>query len=198
MLDRGTTQDWFSSSEIVMECALAGLGGYLFVVHMLTAKRPFLQKAIFRDRNFVLAQVLQFIVGAILLASTALIPPFLQNLSGYTVTETGLLLGPRGFGTIAAMLLVGKVSNHIDPRILIGGLGMGYALDEALDLLGLGSAPSLPAAYPNLRRLATRFTAENGYRLIPLDGRPLRSPLHERLHDSARAWADSGSARVSR
>ena len=119
MLDRGTTQDWFSSSEIVMECALAGLGGYLFVVHMLTAKRPFLQKAIFRDRNFVLAQVLQFIVGAILLASTALIPPFLQNLSGYTVMETGLLLGPRGFGTIAAMLLVGKVSNHIDPRVLM-------------------------------------------------------------------------------
>jgi len=119
MLDRGTTQDWFSSSEIVIECTLTGLGFYLFLVHMLTAAKPFLQKAIFRDRNFVLAQVLQFLVGAVLLASTALIPPFLQNLSGYTVTETGLLLGPRGLGTIVAMMLVGKVSNHIDPRLLM-------------------------------------------------------------------------------
>jgi len=119
MLDRGTTQDWFSSTEIVIECALMGLGFYLFLVHMLTCEKPFLQKAIFRDRNFVLAMVLQFVVGAVLLASTALIPPFLQNLSGYTVLETGLLLGPRGFGTIAAMLLVGKVSNHVDPRVLM-------------------------------------------------------------------------------
>ncbi len=119
MLDRGTTQDWFSSGEIIVECTLAALGFYLFVVHLLTYGKPFLQKDVFRDRNFVLAMVLQFVVGAILLASTALIPPFLQNLSGYSVTETGLLLGPRGFGTIAAMLLVGRLSNHTDPRIMM-------------------------------------------------------------------------------
>jgi MFS transporter, DHA2 family, multidrug resistance protein len=130
MLDRGTTQDWFSSTEIVVECTLAALGFYLFVVHMLTCAKPFLQKDIFKDRNFILAQFLQFLVGAVLLASTALIPPFLQNLSGYTVTETGLLLGPRGFGTITAMILVGRVSNHIDPRVLmtVGAVFMLWSL----------------------------------------------------------------------
>ena len=132
MLDRGTTQDWFSSPEVITECTLAGLGFYWFLVHMFTTEKTFLQKAIFADRNFMLAQVLQFVVGAVLLASTALIPPFLQNLSGYTVTETGLLLGPRGFGTIASMILVGRVSNRIDPRVLmtIGAAAMEWSLWE--------------------------------------------------------------------
>jgi DHA2 family multidrug resistance protein len=130
MLDRGTTQDWFSAPEIVIECTLAGLGFYLFLVHMLTAKNTFIQRGIFADRNFVSSQVLMFVVGAVLLASTALMPPFLQTLSGHTVTETGLLLGPRGLGTIVAMMLVGRLSNYVDPRILmtIGASAVSWSL----------------------------------------------------------------------
>jgi MFS transporter, DHA2 family, multidrug resistance protein len=127
MLDRGTDQDWFNSDEIIIECTLAAFGFYLFIVHMLTAAKPFLQRAVFRDRNYLLSLVLQFLVGAILLASTALIPPFLQSLSGYTVMETGLLLGPRGLGTIVAMMLVGRFSNRIDPRLMMT-VGAGFML----------------------------------------------------------------------
>ena len=52
MLDRGQDQDWFSSREIIIEAVLGGLGIYLFVVHMLTARRPFIPPALFKDRNF--------------------------------------------------------------------------------------------------------------------------------------------------
>ena len=52
MLDRGQDQDWFSSSEIIIEAVLGGLGVYLFVVHMVTAKKPFIPPALFKDRNF--------------------------------------------------------------------------------------------------------------------------------------------------
>ena len=45
MLDRGQDQDWFSSREIIVEAVLAGLGLYLFIVHMLTAERPFIPPA---------------------------------------------------------------------------------------------------------------------------------------------------------
>ena len=38
MLDRGQNQDWFTSREIIIEAVLAGLGFYLFVVHMFTAR----------------------------------------------------------------------------------------------------------------------------------------------------------------
>ena len=73
-----------------------------------------------------------FVVGAVLLASTALMPPYLQTLAGNTVTETGLLLGPRGLGTIVAMILVGRVANYVDPRILmtIGTAAMSWSLWE--------------------------------------------------------------------
>ncbi len=119
MLDRGVTKDWFSSTEIVLEAVLAGLGIYLFLVHLFTAKAPFLPRQMFADRNYAFSQIVMFVVGAVLLASSAIMPPFLQNLGGYSVLQTGLLLGPRGFGTIAAMILVGRIANKSDPRWLM-------------------------------------------------------------------------------
>lgn len=119
MLDRGETKDWFSSTEILIYAGLAGIGFYLFLVHMLTSSNTFMPRKMFADRNFISAQVVMFMVGAVLLASTALMPPYLQNLGGYSVVQTGLLLGPRGFGTIAAMILVGRIANKTDPRILM-------------------------------------------------------------------------------
>ena len=80
MLDRGTTKDWFSSPEIVIEAIVAGIGLYLFIVHMLTAKKPFIPVVIFKDRNFISGLVLMFVMGLVLLASSALISPYLQNL----------------------------------------------------------------------------------------------------------------------
>jgi MFS transporter, DHA2 family, multidrug resistance protein len=132
MLDRGTTQGWFSSAEIVAYLVIAGLGFYLFLAHMLTAESTFIERHIFRDRNYVSAQVVMFVVGAVLLASTALMPPYLQNLGGHSVTETGLLLGPRGIGTMVAMMLVGRIANRTDPRMLmtIGATAMAWSLWE--------------------------------------------------------------------
>jgi len=119
MLDRGETKDWFGSGEIVTEAVLAGLGLYLFSVHMLTTKKPFIPKAMFKDVNYTSALVLMFVIGIVILASSALLPPYLQNLSGYSVTDTGLLMAPRGIGTMFAMMLVGKLSNRIDARVLL-------------------------------------------------------------------------------
>src|SRR5882724_5980901 len=92
MLDRGSTKDWFSSAEIVLEAMAAVLGLYLFVAHMLTAKKPFIPVVIFKDRNFIGGLILMFVMGLILLASSALISPYLQNLSGRSVTQTGFLM----------------------------------------------------------------------------------------------------------
>jgi len=58
---------------------MAGLGFYLFIVHLLTAKSTFIQRAIFTDRNFMSAQIVMFVVGAVLLASTALLPPYCRR-----------------------------------------------------------------------------------------------------------------------
>jgi DHA2 family multidrug resistance protein len=119
MLDRGTSQDWFGSYEIIAECVLAGLGLYLFVVHMFTTDHPFIPKEMFKDRNFVSALFLMFMVGMVMLASTALLPPYLQNLANYSVTDTGLLLAPRGVGTMIAMVFAGRLALRLDARYVM-------------------------------------------------------------------------------
>ena len=119
MLDRGETKDWFSSTEIVIEAALAVLFIYMFIVHMFTAKRPFLEPGLFKDRNFLVGLSLIFIIAIILLTTITLLPPFMQNLIGYSVIDTGLILAPRGMGTMAAMMMVGILSRRLDARWMI-------------------------------------------------------------------------------
>jgi DHA2 family multidrug resistance protein len=119
MLDRGQDQDWFTSREIIVEAVLAGLGIYLFLVHLMTAQRPFINPAIFRDRNFFSSLVMMFSVGILLVATSALMAPYLQVLANYPVQTAGLVLAPRGIGTMAAMLIAGRLSNKVDPRKLM-------------------------------------------------------------------------------
>ncbi len=119
MLDRGETLAWFDSPEIIIETVLAVLGLYLFLVHVLTADKPFIDPKMFKDRNFVVGLFFIFVVGIILLATLALLPPFLQNLVGYPVITTGFVLAPRGVGTMTAMFLVGRLINRVDTRWLI-------------------------------------------------------------------------------
>jgi DHA2 family multidrug resistance protein len=120
MLDRGELKDWFNSPEIILEAMAAGLGFYLFIVHTLTFKQPFLNPELFKDRNFVTANILIFVIGIVLFATLALIPPMLQNQLNYPVITAGLVIAPRGVGTMIAMYLVGKLMGRVDSRIIMG------------------------------------------------------------------------------
>ncbi|MCC6075647.1 DHA2 family efflux MFS transporter permease subunit [Pseudomonas sp. GCM10022188] len=120
LLDRGQSLDWFASAEIVGEALLAGLALYLFVVHIFTSAQPFIEPGLFRDRNFSVGLLCIFMIGIILLATMALLPPFMQSLMGYPVLDVGVLLVPRGVGTMLGMLVVGRLSGRVDARALIG------------------------------------------------------------------------------
>lgn len=125
MLDRGSTQDWFSSAEIWMWAVLAMIALWIFVVQMLTAKNPFVDAALMRDRNFVTATVFGFFIGILLFSTMALLPPMLQGLLGYPVMTSGLVMMPRGLGSLVATLLVGRLVGRVDNRlILFAGLAL--------------------------------------------------------------------------
>ena len=123
MLDRGNNQDWFTSSEIVIEAVLAGLCIYLFLVHMACAPRPLIRPALFNDVNFSVGLILMFAVGTLLVSSISLMAPWLQTLGSYPVATAGLLMAPRGVGTLIAIMLGGRVLTRFDPRWL-AGLGL--------------------------------------------------------------------------
>lgn len=125
MLDRGQTKDWFASAEIITDACVMVVAFYLFLVHTLTYKRPFLSPALFIDKNFVTCNILIFLVGLVLYSTLALLPPMLQNEMNYPVFTTGLVTAPRGIGTFISMLVVGRLIGKIDARIIIGlGLGL--------------------------------------------------------------------------
>jgi DHA2 family multidrug resistance protein len=128
MFDRGHRLDWFESGEIILWAALATLGYYLFVVHSLTAKAPFFDLRMFKDRNFVVGLLLMFVFGLLVFVPMVLIPTMLERLGGYPVIMIGLLLAPRGIGNLLAMVVSGRLVTLIDPRII---LAVGFAAQAA-------------------------------------------------------------------
>jgi MFS transporter, DHA2 family, multidrug resistance protein len=120
VLDRGQVLDWFYSTEIIIETVIAGLGIYLFLVHMMSAKQPLIRPALFRDLNFSSGLLLMFAMGTLLVSSLALMTPWLQTLSDYPVETAGLIMAPRGLGNLTAIILAGRLSMRIDPRLLVG------------------------------------------------------------------------------
>jgi MFS transporter, DHA2 family, multidrug resistance protein len=120
MLDRGQLKDWFNSAEIWIEAIVAAVAFYWFVIHMLTTtEKRFVSTALFKDRNFLTGNVFIFLVGAVLYATLALLPPLLQGLLNYPVVTTGLVTAPRGAGTLAAMFIVGRLMGKVDIRLII-------------------------------------------------------------------------------
>ena len=118
-LDRGAQLDWFSSPEILMEATICVSAFYIFLVHTFTAKDSFVNPKLFLDRNFSVGMLFIFIVGITYLASLSLLTPYLQTLMGYPIVTAGLVMGPRGMGTMACMFLVGRLIGKVDTRLLI-------------------------------------------------------------------------------
>ncbi|MDB6091963.1 MAG: EmrB/QacA family drug resistance transporter [Gammaproteobacteria bacterium] len=144
LLDRGQTLDWFSSGEIVAEGIVGGLAFYLFLVHTFSSERPFLNPALFKDRNFVASNVFILMIGVVLFATLALLPPMLQNQLQYPVILTGLVTMPRGIGTLLGMILVGKLVARFDARLVMAvGLALtAYSLWQMTQFsLGMGAGP---------------------------------------------------------
>ena len=125
MLDRGQLLDWFSSPEIIIEAFAASLSFYIFLVHTFSYPKPFLNPALFKDRNFVASNVFIFLVGVVLFATLALLPPMLQDQMQYPVVLTGLVTAPRGIGTLRGMIVVGRLVMRFDARVI---MAVGLAL----------------------------------------------------------------------
>lgn len=140
MLDRGGELDWFAAPEIWIYLFLTLSGFWVFILHILGAEKPFLEPKIFMDRNFAVGLVFIFVVGIILLASLALLPPMLSRLFGYPTFTTGLVMGPRGIGTMASMLIVGRLVRRVDPRFLVS---LGLILTAASLYFMTGFSPQM-------------------------------------------------------
>jgi MFS transporter, DHA2 family, multidrug resistance protein len=133
LLDRGNLLDWFSSLETWLWLGLAVSAAWAAVIHSATAKEPLFDRRMFADVNFAVSLVFMVVVGAVMLATMALLPPMLQGLFGYSVVDTGLVLMPRGIGVLISMQLSGiMMRKGVDARwiVAVGFLLGGWSLHE--------------------------------------------------------------------
>jgi DHA2 family multidrug resistance protein len=118
-LDRGEQLGWLESNEIIAEFIISAIGFYYFFAHSFTTTRPFIQFALFKDRNFLTGCIFMAVMGLVLYSTMALASPYLQNVIGYPIITAGVLLASRGCGTFVAMMLVGRLMRYIEARTLI-------------------------------------------------------------------------------
>jgi DHA2 family multidrug resistance protein len=119
LLDRGPGQDWFASLEIWTYLIVTLVALWVFVAHSLTTPAPFINPAIFADRNLV-AGLLVMVVGTLAtFGSLALTPIVTQGLMGYPVLLSGLVNTPRGFSMLIVMLITPKLMSVFDTRLLM-------------------------------------------------------------------------------
>ncbi|MEG3089674.1 DHA2 family efflux MFS transporter permease subunit [Sphingomonas sp. PB4P5] len=145
MLDRGQTNDWFDSWEVRIEGMIALCAAWMFGVHLFTGKNPMFERSLFANRNLATGIGFMIVIGVLMTASLALLPPMLQSLFGYPVLETGILLMPRGIGIVASMAVAGRLMKQgFDPRILVG-TGLLICTYSLWDMTGwtieMGSTP---------------------------------------------------------
>lgn len=138
ILDRGEQVDWFNSIEVPIYFIISGSAIWMYIFHTLHTRNPILPPAMFLDRNFVTSIIFMFFVGLILLATVALLPPYMQNLMGYSVLDVGILMAPRGIGTMVGMGVVGKLINHVDPRLLIL-TGLSFTIASLYSMTGFSA-----------------------------------------------------------
>jgi MFS transporter, DHA2 family, multidrug resistance protein len=124
-LDRGEQLGWLESNEIIAEFIVSAVGFYYFFAHSFTTAKPFIQFAIFKDRNFIGGCVFMAVMGLVLFSTMAVSSPYLQNVIGYPIITAGLLLATRGCGTFVAMMLVGRLMRYVEARtLIISGLSL--------------------------------------------------------------------------
>ena len=119
-LDRGNSQDWFQARELVIEAGIAVAALWMFAIHLATAREPLFPRVLMTNRNFVTTLFFMTLMGVVLISLSALMPPMLQNLFGYSVLDTGLLLAPRGVGVLISMFLASRLIGVVGPRALVG------------------------------------------------------------------------------
>jgi DHA2 family multidrug resistance protein len=121
LLDRGQQVDWFDSVESWIYLGICLCAFWMTVVHTITGKEPIFARALFVDRNFLIALAFMTVNAMVIYTTMALFPPMLQHLFDYDVVDTGLAMAPRGVGGIIAMQVANKLlARKVDPRYPIG------------------------------------------------------------------------------
>ena len=133
VLDRGEREEWLSSGEILLECFLIIIFGWIFFSHSLTAKLPLFDLRLFLERNFALGIGIHCIFGMLFVTPMVLIPSMLQQLTEVPDFTVGILISLRFIATAIAMLIMVFFASQWHPKFLLL-LGFGLHTYAAIQM----------------------------------------------------------------
>lgn len=119
ILEEGQGEDWFESKLIVGATLFTVFALIAFVIRELTAPVPAVNLSLFKDKVFMSGTLIGAMMFAMLMANMFLLPLFMQELLGFTAVDSGLALMPRTLVMMLATPIVGRIYNHVSPRVLI-------------------------------------------------------------------------------
>src|SRR5437763_4331062 len=119
VLEEGNRNDWFESNEIKIVTLLAVVSLVMLIIRELSARVPAVDISLFRDVVFFSGTMIGAVMFAMLMAVTFLLPIFMQELLGFTATQSGLALMPRSLTMLVVMPIVGRIYNVVSPRIVV-------------------------------------------------------------------------------
>jgi DHA2 family multidrug resistance protein len=118
-LEEGQRNDWFDSHFITACFIVSAFSLALFVVRELSATVPAVDIALFKDPVFLSGTLISGLMFAMLMSLTFLLPLFMEEVLGFTATQSGLALMPRTLIMMLFTPLIGKIYNKVSPRIVV-------------------------------------------------------------------------------
>ena len=91
VLEKGESEDWFSTPYITALAVMSVFGLLLFIWRETATEFPIVNLRIMKKRSFSIGMFTSFILGFGLYGSVFVFPVFAQNLLGFTPLQTGKL-----------------------------------------------------------------------------------------------------------
>nr|WP_276899469.1 DHA2 family efflux MFS transporter permease subunit [Pedobacter kyonggii] len=107
VLEKGESEDWFSTPYITALAVVSVFGLLLFIWRETATEYPIVNLRIMKKRSFSIGMFTSFILGFGLYGSVFVFPVFAQNLLSFTPLQTGKLFIAGGICTIAMMPFIG-------------------------------------------------------------------------------------------
>ena len=120
VLERGEEVDWFASNWIITGTVIAGAGIIALIVWELARSEPIIDFRLFKNRLLSVGCAIGSATGFALFGSSFLLPQFTEDLLNYPAYQAGMVLMPRALAMFLVMPIVGRLYNHVSPRLLVG------------------------------------------------------------------------------
>jgi DHA2 family multidrug resistance protein len=134
VLEEGNKDDWFGSPFIVRLSVISAVSLTVFLWIELTASKPLLNLRLLFRRNFGFGILANFLLGIALYGSVYILPVYLSRIQGYNAEQIGTVLAWTGLPQLVLILLVPRLMQRFDPRLVIG---VGFALFAASNFMNI-------------------------------------------------------------